>query len=88
MRALSPPLVSAAFFIALADAPQLGVSHTVWAHVASEDLDALDSLAMSIDVTGRMAEAGSRAMLPLPSGHCDGRRLLAGTDHSAWSRAL
>ena len=38
-----------AFFVALADMPQLGVSYTVWGHVAAEDLAALDALAAAVE---------------------------------------
>ena len=37
-----------AFFIALADMPHLGVAHTVWGEVVSEDLSTLDALAAAV----------------------------------------
>ena len=42
------------FFIALADLPHLGVSHTVWGHVVEDDLAALASVAAEV-AEGRRA---------------------------------
>lgn len=47
-----------AFFIALAEMPHLGLSANIWAHVALEDLPALDALAAAV-------EAGTQ-VLPVP----------------------
>lgn len=47
-----------AFFIALADMPHLGVSHTVWAEVVVDDLGKLDHLAADA--------AAGRARFPAP----------------------